>query len=217
MTIVGYFVASMCLLLGLGAGVFTGYRRALKPWKNDVLRLEGSAQAAAKALGAAQIDVEIVRALREGTIGVEDLHEVGFENIQLQATGALKAIEPEAPSEETGEYMPFVKLPYERACTKIEQMVPGDEVWISMTNVHHDTSGRVRLWRTTACSPTATENNRCRLRFYDQKHELGVDPTDPIPASSLVTNANWWMDHVVVLRPEDRWSRPALRSRVEIS
>ena len=194
-------IAFLCLVVGLGVGFSVGHRRALGKWTADVRKLEGAVEEKVKALKSAEVDVQIVRALRSGEIGVADLHEAGFENVRQEATGALVALPVAPPSE----YMTVVKLPYERALRTIAGMVPGDEVWISIVSVRHRRDGTPTLWKNTACTPRATSQNRTRLRFYDGKHELGVDPTDPSDAAGGITDATWWMDHTVVLRPEDRF------------
>lgn len=194
-------LAFLCLILGVGIGFSVGHRRALGKWTADVQKLEDAFQEKVRALKSAEVDVQIVRALRSGEIGVTDLHEVGFENVRQEATGALVGAVSEAPSE----YMPFVKLPYERALSRIGSMVPGDEVWISMASVHHRNDGIPTLWNKTACTPRATEQNRTRLRFYGGQHELGIDPADPNDAPGGITDATCKVDFVVVLRPEDRF------------
>ena len=195
-----FSIALLCLIVGISIGFSAGHRRALGKWTADVRKLEGAIKEKVKALKSAEVDVQIVRDLRSGDIGLADLHEVGFENVRQEATGALVAVAPEPPSE----YMPFVKLPYERALTTIEHLVPGDEVWISMASIHHRRDGRPTLWKNTPCSPRAIARRRCRLRYYDGKHELGIDPTDPTDAAgSDQTVASWWIDFTVVLRPED--------------
>lgn len=206
MTLLTYMTAFLCILVaGIGIGFAANQKRLKDQWQADVRKLEAAVEEGAKALKGAEVDVEIVRALREGEIGLDDLQEVGFDNVQQEGTGRLRALPPATTVAAQAEYMEFVALPYERATYKIEDMVPGDEVWISLADVHHDRDGRPRLWKRTRCTPTPTKRNRTRLRFYKGKHELGIDPDDPTHTSSTVTRADWWIDLTVILAPEDRW------------
>ena len=139
MTIATFTFAFLCLAVGVSLGFFGGYRRALGKWTADVRKLEGAVEEKAKALKSAEVDMQIVRALRSGEIGVDDLHDVGFESVRQEATGAL------APKQD-GDPMPFVKLPYKRNLGTIKGMIPGDEMWIAMGAIRHRKDGTPTLW-----------------------------------------------------------------------
>ena len=196
MTIATFTFAFLCLAVGVSLGFFGGYRRALGKWTADVRKLEGAVEEKAKALKSAEVDMQIVRALRSGEIGVDDLHDVGFESVRQEATGAL------APKQD-GDPMPFVKLPYKRNLGTIKGMIPGDEMWIAMGAIRHRKDGTPTLWNHTPCASKPTQSKRTRLRFYGGQHELGIAQTECAETSDEITDASLTVDYTIVLRPEE--------------
>lgn len=207
MTTLLYTVGVLCLFFVFGIGFAVGHRRSLAQWKSDVRRLEGTLEGQVKALKSAEVDQEIVRALREGDIGVDDLHSVGFEKVRQEATGnILEFAAPENEEESESEYQPFNPLPYKREISTLDGMTPRDQVWVSMSAIRHSGSGEVTMWTTATCSHLHSSARRCRLRKLETgEYELAIDPGDPETASGGVTDASFIVKYVTVLRPEDRY------------
>jgi len=201
----------VCLGVCLAVGTWAGYQWARSDHLQEIRRLKGTIQENAKALKSAQVDTELVRALRKGEIGVADLHEVGFENVCQEVPGAFEGVFSAAPKElpeaqEEYEYQPFIPLPYRRNLDHIGQMTPGDEAWISITSVHHTPHGSPALWRNARCSSEPKKSQRCRLRrLEDGLYEIAFDPDDPDEANAQVTVAHIVPKYVTTLRYGDRW------------
>lgn len=197
---------TMALFLTLLLGGCVGFAVGTARLKKETRKLEALMKSNAKELKAAEVDVEIVRALREGEIGIEDLQAVGFEKVRQEATGSALALSSPVPVvEDEQKRMPFVPLPYKRNVSRLEHLVSGDEVWIRLGEVFHDRDGCPCLWKATLCHPAPSRHVRTRVRYYEGEHELGIDPDDPGQTMGLVSNSGIFVDYVVTLRPEERW------------
>lgn len=209
-------VGMICLALGIGVGFKVAKGRFEKTSEQALKELSEFVAQRNKALEAAQVDVEIVRALREGDLGVDDLHEIGFDKVRQEATGWRPSLPsstevpslPEAEEEQPSEYQPFQPLPYRRDIREIKNMTRGDEVWISTSTIGHNKHGEVTLWATSSCSSVQLDNCRCRLRMLsDGLLELAVDPDDTQEAFGGIREGNLKVKYVTILRPEDRYGR----------
>lgn len=209
-----------CLALGLGVGFKVAKAHLEKAASLAIEELSESVVQRGNALQAAQVDVEIVRALREGDLGIEDLHEIGFDEVRQEATGwrpQLRGQEPEIVAEESElaetataraelGYQPFDPLPYRRDVQFLRNMTPGDEVWIQTVQIMHSRRGDVTLLNSAVCYSAPSEGHRCRLRMLrNGQLELAVDPEDTQEASGAVSDGDRTVKYLTSLRPEDRW------------
>jgi hypothetical protein len=196
-----YGIGVACLLVGAMLGFVGGHWRAVGGWRKDVRRLEAALVERDSELKKATLDSELVRALREREIGIDDLQGIGFDGVRQEATGML--------SVPASDYLPFTPRSYSRNVSYIQNMTPGDEVWISLYRVYHRVDGIPVVMMETPCSPNLSREQRCRIRFVGGIHgrEMAVDPEDSAYANGQpCPQAGYYvMDHVTVLRPEDRF------------
>lgn len=170
-------VTLLLILMGTASGVWLGF--AFASWKKgkEIQRLQGLIQERERSLKEAQTDQELIRALQEGEIGLKELREVGLASKETTSND-----KQEAPPEPV-----FTPLPYKRNIRTIRDMIPGDEVWISLSDVHHTPNGVPILHSNTSCCPVSSEGNRCRVRkLKSGELQLGFDPKDTALASGKI-------------------------------
>lgn len=198
-----YGVVAACFVLGIFLGFVGGHYRAVDLWRADVRRLEDALEEMALQAGKAAIDTRLVQGLRAGDIGLDDLRELGFEEVRQEATGAKLG---------KSEYQAFEPRLYRRNLSRVSDMAAGDEVWIHLGLLEHDLNGNPVLRWDTPCSPCSETGRRARLRCFATPrglaYELAVDPKDPAPASGAVCfTDSLRIGFVTVLRPEDRYQK----------
>jgi hypothetical protein len=188
------------LVLGLGVGYLYGVRRTRVPWLRDVRKLEAAVEETSNALKSARMSEVILRSLRDGELGVDDLKSIDFE--------LPPAVDP--PEVEVSErYQPFRRLPYLRDIKTVGQMIPGDETWISLAFIRHRRhDAALFLRRMTPCG-TQHSSQRARVRcLADSSFEIATDPGDtalPLGEFVFADPDSIWLKHVTVLRKQDRY------------
>jgi hypothetical protein len=170
----------------------------------------------------AKVDSNLLRALGDGEIGIDDLKEVGlFDKAQQASTGKLAGLMAGSEDRDTAgcEYQPFKPLPYKRKNAQVGGLIVRDEVWINPISVHHTSDGYPAIGNNAEVSPTPTFKFRYRIRVLaDGYTELAVDPDDEISTSGFIVDEERHdivvFRHVTKLKPEDRWRQslsPSLR------
>lgn len=201
MTVVLLLIAGFFGVAGLS--FLAGYRRARVGWRNDVAKLSEALEQKHTELRSAQASQKIVRAIQEGTLGVEDLRDAGFD----AALGCAPAAQLTMTS---SLYQPFRRqhqLPGNPILDKIDlrSVLPGTELWVCLLDIHADHEGVAWVPEWVKCSRFQTAQYHARIRrLVDGCFELAVDPSVPMQIALIGGADNIRIEHVTLLRTQDR-------------
>lgn len=199
----GYNVGMAYLVVALGclmAGYFAGHLR----WSGVVRRLRMALLVESQQLREARSSVDLVKALHDGDIGIDDLREAGFDHVQQGRTGKLRGLRQ-------SDYQPFSPLPYRRRVEYVGDMVPGDQVWVSLSEVRHRARDcAMVVSRDAVCSVRRSSERLARVRrTANGAYELAIDPNDTARVGTTICDGVV-MTHVTTLRYDDCY-RPRRR------
>lgn len=134
-----------------------------------------------KTLPESATDSELVRAIREGELGIEELREAGFDRVvertpkdnQNEGLQHVAQLSQEAASVSAPDAAPEYKwrpLPMRRSKPPefLKDAIRGEEFWIELGDLHYDKDGRVHIWHTANLHHTSDTNVSVRVRVLEQ-------------------------------------------------